>query len=182
MSSHASGLIGGRLLRAGTASATAAVVEPLGVLLLPGRLEELEFAPHARELLDIPRVIALEPGRVRTPRFLRDAAPARQARRLRLPGEPRVVVLYHPLQYPLARSLCARYERSELWYLRCLDPAGDRDLTELDELAQARALEVRPITSPEERSAAEAALRQRLRELGIITHRPFFPDARIGRR
>ena len=81
--------------------------EPLGLLLLPSALENFELAEHARGLLQIPRVVALEPGRVRTPSFIRDAAAVRQAKRLKLPGVPRLVVLYHPIQYPLARALCA---------------------------------------------------------------------------
>ena len=60
--------------------------EPLAVLLLPGRLEGLELEAHARDLLSIPRVVALEPSRLRPRRLLRDAALLRQGRRLRFPG------------------------------------------------------------------------------------------------
>ncbi len=35
--------------------------EPLAVLLLPCKLEQFELAKHARGLLSIPRVLALEP-------------------------------------------------------------------------------------------------------------------------
>lgn len=162
--------------------------EPLAVLLLQARLEEFRLQEHAGELLSIPRVIALEPSRHRTPRLLRDAAPLRQARRLRLPGEPRVLVLYHPEQYRLARALLARYQQSELWYVR--PPEADRlagassaaDLEELDRLAVQRATEAR-IIAPEIGSAlAGSPLRIRFQELEIISARPFVPGARASRR
>jgi hypothetical protein len=53
--------------------------EPLAVLLLPGRLEGFELEAHARDLLSIPRVVALEPPRIRPARALRDAVSVRQA-------------------------------------------------------------------------------------------------------
>ena len=142
--------------------------EPIAVLLLESELEQLESGAHVRDLLTIPRVIALEPSRFRTPRLLRDAAPVRQAKRLRFPGEPRVIVLYHPVQYLLARALCARYAGAELWYAR---PEPDR-------LACERATPLRIIDRDGE---ADGQLRARLRELGIISQRPFVPWARIER-
>lgn len=155
--------------------------EPLGILLLPCELDEFELAEHARELLAIPRVVAIEPSRRRTPKWLRDTLPARQARRLRFPGDPRALVLYHPSQYPLARALVARYAESELWYVgpdraKLSDQPGyDPDeLIELDQLARDRA---RQTISPR-----DDALRYRLRELEIISARPFVPGARIQAR
>ena len=150
--------------------------EPLGILLLPCRLEDFELASHARDLLAIPRVVAVEPPARRTPRFLRDTLPMRQARRLRFPGDPRVLVLYHPMQYPLARALMARHD-AELWYI---EPSpgvlGEQveELIELDRLARGRA---RQTVAP-----ADDALRYRLRELEIISPRPFVPGARIHAR
>ena len=52
-----------------------------------------------------------------------DALAATQARRLlralrRGAGEPRVVVIFHPLQYQLARALIGRSPGAELWYGR----------------------------------------------------------------
>ena len=94
------------------------MTEPLAVLLLPRRLEDFELKGHARDLLSIPRVIALEPSGRRVPKFLREMLPVRQTKRLRFPGEPRLVALYHPGQYPLARALCGHYEGAELWYFR----------------------------------------------------------------
>lgn len=159
--------------------------EPLGVLLLPAKLEEdFPLAEHARELFQIPRVIALEASRHRPPRLLRDAAPLRQARRLRLPGVPRVLVLYQPEQYRLARALLARYDQAELWYVRPGDATqDDPDLAELDRLAVERAGEDR-LLAPELGSAEPGGpLRVRMQELQIISHRPFVPGAstRAGR-
>lgn len=156
--------------------------EPLAVLLLPAALEQFELADHARELLTIPRVIALEPSRHRTPRLLRDAVPLRQARRLRFPGRPRVLLLYHPEQYRLARALLARYDGAELWYVRGdLEPDLADELREFDELACERATPERTL-SPEIGSAlAGSALRVHLQELGIISPYPFVPSARAGR-
>jgi hypothetical protein len=163
-----------------------AVDEPLGLLLLPCVLEQFELEEHARGLLQIPRVVALEPGRVRTPSFIRDAAALRQAKRLKLPGTPRLVVLYHPIQYPLARALCARYQEVELWYVRP-DPASLRDQggysrqdqLELDDLAVERAARPVAFGAAEVLAAQTASLRDRMSELGIITHRPFVPGGRV---
>ena len=163
-----------------------AVDEPLGLLLLPCALEQFELEEHARGLLQIPRVVALEPGRVRTPNFIRDAAALRQAKRLKLPGRPRLVVLYHPIQYPLARALCARYQEVELWYVRP-DPDSLRDQggysredqLELDDLAVERATRPVDLGAAEVLAAQTASLRDRMSELGIISHRPFVPGGRM---
>jgi hypothetical protein len=142
--------------------------DSLAVLLLPGRLEGIALEAHARDLLSIPRVIALEPSRVRPPRFL---------------------LLYHPAQYPLARALCARYEDLELWYVSPPgrqdrpDPAtaGQPDPREaaLDVLARERARQVLPVT--EAGVVDDAPLRERLRELDVINPRAFLPGARPAR-
>ena len=60
--------------------------EHLAVLLLDDRLEAMALESHARSLLAIPRVIALEPGRSVGPRFLRSNAVRRQAARIWVPG------------------------------------------------------------------------------------------------
>lgn len=155
-------------------------------MLLPGELEGFALEAHARELLAIPRVIALEPGRVRTPRFMRDSAAVRQARKLHFPGSLRVVILYHPAQYPLARALYSRYEAAELWYVPP-DPetrgGDDRDRGELasfDELARDRAtatLEVLP-----DGTVDDEPLRLRLRELEVINPRAFVAGVRFRSR
>lgn len=156
--------------------------DPLAVLLLPSRLEGFALEAHARDLMSIPRVVALEPSRVRPGRLLRDAALLRQGRRLRFPGRVRLLVLYHPAQYPLARALCARHENPELWYippgrgaLETADQAHARELLDLDELARERARQVLPVT---EDGVDAAPLRARLRELDVINPYAFIPGAR----
>lgn len=161
--------------------------EPLGLLILPEKLEAFELAEHARELLSIPRVLALEPGRLPTPRFLRESAPARAAKRLKFPGTPRLFVLYHPRQYPLARALSARHAESELWYIRpdprTLAEQDERpdELADLDRLAYERATPARVISQDSEPGELREPLRLRLRELEVISPHPFIPGARIGR-
>jgi hypothetical protein len=156
--------------------------DPLAVLLLPGRLEGFVLEAHARDLMSIPRVVALEPSRVRPGRLLRDAALLRQGRRLRFPGRVRLLVLYHPAQYPLARALCARHENPELWYippgrgaLETADQAHARELLDFDELARERARQVLTVT---EDGVDAAPLRARLRELDVINPYAFIPGAR----
>lgn len=98
--------------------------DALALLLLPRTLEEFTLRSQAEDLLRAPGVIALEAPRVpygalaRLPEGLRAILSARQAKRLKLPGEPRVVVMFHPFQYPLAAALIARHPAAELWYGR----------------------------------------------------------------
>ena len=118
---------------------------PICVLLLPRTLEGFILRDQAGDLLRSERVVAVEPARVpygvlgRLPGPLRDALAASQARRMRLPGTPRAVVIFHPFQYPLARALMGRHPGCELWYgrwdryERALD-ASERDRARLDEL------------------------------------------------
>jgi hypothetical protein len=159
--------------------------EPLAVLLLPRRLEDFELAAHARDLLTIPRVVAVEPPHARTRRLRRNTVTALQARRLRFPGEPRAFVLYHPGQYPLARALLGVHGQAELWYvqpdralLRADPEVGEEELIELDELAQARAGHLLAATLNGDARVENEPLRSRLWELGVITHRPFLPGLR----
>jgi hypothetical protein len=161
--------------------------DSLAVLLLPSKLEGFELEAHARDLLSIPRVIALEPSRVRTPRFLRNALGMRQGRRLRFPGRPRLVVLYHPAQYPLARALLAHDEDLELWYIPPGREAGlvtggadARELLEFDELARTNATQTLPVIGRAE--VHDMPLRHRLRELEVINPRAFVPGERSRRR
>src|SRR5262249_17890543 len=132
--------------------------------------------------MSIPRVVALEPSRVRPARLLRDAALLRLGRRLRFPGRVRLLVLYHPAQYPLARALCACHENAELWYippgrgaLETTDQAHARELLVFDELARERARQV--LTATEDGVDA-APLRARLREPDVISPYAFIPGAR----
>jgi hypothetical protein len=93
----------------------------LALLLLPATLEACEHAEQARDLLRAPRVLALEPPRVswqrigRLPQSLALGIGVRQAKRLKLPGRVRVVMLYDRLQLPLAQGLLLRNEGAELW-------------------------------------------------------------------
>ena len=159
--------------------------EALAILLLPGPLEGLPFEAHARGLLEIPRVIALEPSRRRTPRFMRDGVAARQATRISLPGTLRVVVLYDPAQYPLARAFCAVHGEAELWYfapLLELDAAGDREADEVREFdAAARARADTTIQVMNGAPVDDQSLRVRLRELDVISPRAFVPAAQFQR-
>src|SRR3954462_5287627 len=97
---------------------------PIAVLLLPRELESFILRDQAEDLLSAPGVVAVEPARIpygaylRMPGSVTDGLAATQARRLRLPGEPRVIVIFHPLQYPLARGLIAQHPDAELWYWR----------------------------------------------------------------
>jgi hypothetical protein len=161
--------------------------ESIAILLLPGEVESFERGAHARSLLSIPRVVALEPSRRRTPRSLREAAALRQARRLRLPGRLRLVVLYHPAQYPLARALCAEHQQAEMWYLPpdpgmldISDPQERRELTASDKLARRRATQVLTAT-PSAQWDDDDPLRLRLRQLEVISPRAFVPEVRFAR-
>jgi glycosyltransferase involved in cell wall biosynthesis len=97
---------------------------PIAVLLLPRTLESFILRDQAEDLLSAPGVVAVEPARISYGAYLRlppsvgDGLAAAQARRLKLPGIPRVIVIFHPLQYPLARGLIAIHPDAELWYWR----------------------------------------------------------------
>ncbi|MFL5824150.1 MAG: hypothetical protein ACJ764_11995 [Solirubrobacteraceae bacterium] len=158
--------------------------EPLAVLLLPTKLEEFELAAHARDLLEIPRVVALEPPRWRRRKVLlgEDIAAVRQARRLRFPGTPHAVVLYDLRQYHLARALGAQH-KAEVWYVRRSaesPPTGavelqDADLVVLDQLACEVAAGIIVPGGPEEARADNTPLRERLVEVQVISAKPFVP-------
>ena len=104
----------------------AAKKPPIAVLLLPRALEQFILREQAEDLLQAPGVVAVEPGRLpygvfgRVPERTARRLAARQARRLLrgLPGRPAAVVLFHPLQWPLARELSGRVEGCEVWYGR----------------------------------------------------------------
>jgi hypothetical protein len=162
--------------------------EPLGVLILPSKLEQFELAEHARDLLAIPRVVAVEPPRWRRRALLGDDMQAlRHVRRLKFPGQPRVVVLYDPRQYHLGRTLCARYE-AELWYSRgeSLPPGGSRaeeeEIAMQDQLASEMASGTLTPGQGEDPRGDNEPVRRRLAELDVINARPFVPGRRVGRR
>lgn len=126
---------------------------PIALLLLPRTLEEFILRPQAEDLLRAPGVLAVEPPALRygalarLPSALGDALSGTQAHRMRLPGRPRVIVAFHPVQYPLARALLAKHPEAELWYARWdryehaydASPRARRRLEELHEQVAARA-------------------------------------------
>jgi hypothetical protein len=99
--------------------------EPIAVLLLPRTLERFILREQAQDLLRAPGVVAVEPGRI--PYGAVGRMPARSAARMargqakrllkRLPGTPAAVVIFHPLQWPLASALADR-SGAEVWYGR----------------------------------------------------------------
>jgi hypothetical protein len=102
---------------------------PLCVLLLPAPLERFILRDQAEDLLRAPGVVTAGPGRVpagaygRLPRAIADRLAALRARRVlrelrRRGGEPRVVVIFHALQEPVARALVDAVPGCELWYWR----------------------------------------------------------------
>jgi hypothetical protein len=102
---------------------------PICVLLLPVPLERFAERERAEELLRRDSVVAVDPARLpytafgRLPEPFADGLAARQARRLirtlrRRKGTPRVVVMFHALQYQLARAVVAAVPGCELWYWR----------------------------------------------------------------
>ena len=130
--------------------------DPIAVLLLPRTLEEFILREQAQDLLRAPGVVAIEPGRIpygavgRMPARAASRMARGQAKRLakRLPGKPAALVIFHPLQFPLASELAQR-TGAEVWYGRWdryeqaydADPAFRARLQELHEqAAQASAL------------------------------------------
>jgi hypothetical protein len=105
------------------------VDDPICVLLLPAPLERFILHDHAADLLRADGVVAVDPPRMpygafgRMPGVLGDGIAVRQARRLvrtlrRRLGEPRVIVIFHALQYQLGRAVVANSPGCELWYWR----------------------------------------------------------------
>jgi hypothetical protein len=140
------------------------VDQPLLVLLLPERLEQFHLEQPVRDLLQADGVVAVDPSRVPLVRMLPTIAARAamgQARRMRLPGTPHAVAVFHPFQFYLAGALLARHSRAELWYGRpeAVEPgAADFDA----DLAERAAL-----TMTAEQLLAIAPLR--MAELGIAT-------------
>jgi len=112
------------------------LLRPLCVVLLPTRLEESPLRERAEDLLSAPGAVRVEPAALgygptsHLPARLRQTIAAGQAKRMPLPGEPRVLVAFDVRQYPLARALLALYPGSELWYAGEEPPPRWRDLHE----------------------------------------------------
>ena len=115
------------------------------VLLLPGMLEALPQRKHLEALLRVPDALAVEPARVsyraiaRLPEFTAHHVARRQAKRMRLPGVPRVVAALGPLQVPLAAALMERNPEAELWYWEKAEPGPTAREAELHAVARDRA-------------------------------------------
>ncbi len=103
------------------------VPDDLALLLLPRPLESFILRDQAQDLLRAPGVVAADPPPVpygavlRMPQAMAHIVAARTAKRLtralRRHGSPRVVVIFHPVQWPLARALLdSGGEDTELWY------------------------------------------------------------------
>ena len=149
---------------------------PLLVLLLPCALEDFALRERAEDLLSAPGAVAVEPARVSYGTLGSIPAPAarsiarRQARRMRLPGVPRAVAVFHPLQVALAEALVQRYDEAELWWLPSAPPAGLRE-EELAIAAAERAGLTGALEAAADAHAANRPLWERMEALGIESGR-----------
>jgi hypothetical protein len=148
---------------------------PLCVLLLPAPLETFELRERAEDLLTAPGVAAVDPprlsyaGAARLGEGFADGLASVQARRMRLPGYPLALVVFHPLQYPLARALAGIHLDAELWYGLVREPGSGRE-HELHELARERAA-MRFEAVPGPAYEANLPLWERMEALGIESGR-----------
>ena len=102
------------------------VADALALLLLPRPLEAFILRDQARDLLRADGVVAADPPAVpygttlRLPEAMVHLVARRTARRLlralRRNGTPRAIVIFHPVQWPLARALLEAGDGLELWY------------------------------------------------------------------
>jgi hypothetical protein len=91
--------------------------QPLLVLLLPARVEDMDSRERIEQLLGAPGTVAIEPPRVRLSLALARAVARRQVKRMKLPGVPRAIAVFDTLQLPLAAALIERNPDAELWSL-----------------------------------------------------------------
>ncbi len=144
---------------------------PLCVLLLPERLEAFELRDRVEDLLTAPGAVAVDPPRLsyatahRLGEAFADALAGVQARRMRLPGFPRAIVVFDVLQYPLARSLTALHPDAELWY----GPPPDRTGPLHDIAAERAALRFSREDGPAQ--TANLPLWERMEQLSIESGR-----------
>jgi hypothetical protein len=159
---------------------------PVAVLLLPEPLEAFWLRDRAEDLLTAPGVVAVDPARVsyrglaRLPEPVVSGLAAGQARRLSFPGAPRAVVIFHPLQYPLARAVISQHLDAELWYAWWTQQPDERIprrlRTRQEELDQMASMRAKLRFEVEEAPGALAhelnlALWERLERLGVETGR-----------
>jgi hypothetical protein len=143
------------------------VEQQLLVLLLPQRLERFHLEPQARELLRAPGAVAVDPARIpvgRIPAPVAAGLAVGQAKRMRLPGIPAAVAIFHPLQFYLAGALLSRHPTAELWYGE--PEAGE--VTPYEQLHTA-ASERAALTFPVTADLDVIRLQLRMAELGIVT-------------
>ena len=136
------------------------------VLLLPQPLERFQLEAQARELLRAPGAVAVDPARLsvaRVPASLAAGLAVGQAKRMRLPGTPAAVAIFHPLQLYLGGALLARHPTAELWYGEP-EPAERGRVEELHTAAAERAALTFPVTP----DLDITPLRLRMVELGIV--------------
>ena len=148
---------------------------PLCVLLLPAPLEAFELRERAEDLLTAPGVAAVDPPRLsyaaaaRLGETFADGLAVVQARRMRLPGHPRVLVLFAPLQYPLARALTAAHPDAELWYGPVAEPATERERALHERASERAVLRFGPGSGPAH--TQNLPLWERMEALGIESGR-----------
>jgi hypothetical protein len=143
------------------------VEQQLLVLLLPQRLERFHLETQARELLRAPGAVAVDPARIpvgRIPAPVAAGLAVGQAKRMRLPGIPGAVAIFHPLQFFLAAALLARHPTAELWYGEP-EPDEVAPYDQLHTAASERAALKFPVTA----DLDITPLRLRMAELGIVT-------------
>jgi hypothetical protein len=148
---------------------------PLCLMLLPAPLEAFELRERAEDLLTAPGVAAVDPprlsyaGAARLGQSFADGLAMVQARRMRLPGIPRALVVFEPLQYPLARALTAVYPDAELWYGPGAEPGAGRVRALHDLAAERAALRFERGTGPAR--TQNLPLWERMEALGIESGR-----------
>jgi hypothetical protein len=148
---------------------------PLCVLLLPAPLEAFELRERAEDLLTAPGVAAVDPPRLsyaaaaRVGESFADGLAVVQARRMRLPGHPRALVVFDPLQYPLARALVGLHPDAELWYGSAGEPATERERILHERAAERAALRFERAGGPAH--TQNLPLWERMEALGIESGR-----------
>jgi hypothetical protein len=142
------------------------VEQQLLVLLLPQRLERFHLEAQARALLRAPGTVAVDPARIpvgRIPAPVAAGLAVGQAKRMRLPGLPAAVAIFHPLQFYLAGAMLSRHPGSELWYGEP-EPGEAAAYAQLHTAAAERAALTFPVTA----DLDITPLQLRMAELGIL--------------
>jgi hypothetical protein len=148
---------------------------PLCLLLLPAPLETFSLRERAEDLLTAPGVAAVDPPRLSYTSAARlgagfaDGISMVQARRLPLPGWPRALVVFEPLQYPLARALIAIHPDAELWYGAATTPEGERERALHERALERSVLRFESVEGPAH--TVNLPLWQRMEALGIESGR-----------